>query len=292
MTRIMETGQLSATVQKRDNPVQRQEEASFQGPRGFTFGGSASQGPQAVTALHADGRRCPWPTTMQDDLNVLRLGSSASGVAFNRVCRLYWSPVYAFIRMTNRDPEAVADLTQEFFLRLIETDALKSFIPGEHRFRSWLMVCIRHFQTDKIRSSHAIKRRPPSGWITVDPTDAENVLGQIPASITTPEEAFDRSWAVCVFNNALQQLEQECRDQDRVELFRCFSERLRGATTPRLLDEEAAGLGMPVGSLKNQLTDLRRRYASLVRFRIRTYIGPEESVDSELHYLLGLLARR
>ena len=42
--------------------------------------------------------------------------------ALERFCRMYWYPIYAFIRRRGHDAEDARDLTQGFFARLVEKD--------------------------------------------------------------------------------------------------------------------------------------------------------------------------
>jgi hypothetical protein len=44
--------------------------------------------------------------------------------ALAKLCQVYWYPLYAFIRRQGHDPHDAQDLTQEFFMRLLEKDYL------------------------------------------------------------------------------------------------------------------------------------------------------------------------
>ena len=53
---------------------------------------------------------------------VLAAGQKAndrSAEALASLCEMYWHPVYAFIRRQGYRPEEGADLTQEFFARVL-----------------------------------------------------------------------------------------------------------------------------------------------------------------------------
>src|SRR3954470_24581979 len=68
-----------------------------------------------------------------------------AGAALGELCRLYWYPLYAFVRRQGHDAHARQDLTQEFFARLIEKEWLGEVARERGRFRSWLLASMRHF---------------------------------------------------------------------------------------------------------------------------------------------------
>ena len=45
-----------------------------------------------------------------------------SEAALAEFCRLYWYPIYAFVRYRGYPPHDAQDLTQSFFLHLLEHD--------------------------------------------------------------------------------------------------------------------------------------------------------------------------
>jgi hypothetical protein len=53
-------------------------------------------------------------------------------------CSLYWYPIYSFARYKGFSEEDAEDLTQSFFLHLLEKTALKRAQPHRGRFRSFL----------------------------------------------------------------------------------------------------------------------------------------------------------
>src|SRR6187431_1344479 len=92
---------------------------------------------------------------------VIRAGGEAaadSAAALERLCTAYWPPVYAHIRRRGHDAEAARDATQEFFLRLIEGDWLRSADPARGRFRTFLLTCLNRFLVSEWRRSSSQKR--------------------------------------------------------------------------------------------------------------------------------------
>ena len=96
--------------------------------------------------------------------------------ALVRLCENYWYPVYAYVR--RRDyPEAEAqDLTQDFFVRILEGRYLNRADPNRGRFRSFLLNSasssslirrIAHAPRNAGRGPSCRLRSPPASGGTV-----------------------------------------------------------------------------------------------------------------------------
>ena len=112
------------------------------------------------------------------------------------LCAAYWYPLYAFVRRKGHDPEHAADLTQEFFARLLEKDYLRSVDRSKGRFRSFLLAACTHFLANERDRATARKRgggRPP---VSIDVRDAEGRYLAEPAHGLTAERLFERRWAL------------------------------------------------------------------------------------------------
>ena len=66
-------------------------------------------------------------------------------VALEELYRLYCYPVYAFIRRCGHGRHDAQDLTQDFFVHLLEKGALGRADPQRGRFRNFLLGALDHF---------------------------------------------------------------------------------------------------------------------------------------------------
>src|SRR5687768_7699441 len=92
---------------------------------------------------------------------VLRAGDPSSTVAqaaVERLCRLYWYPLYGFVRRQGQGPEEAQDLTQEFFARFLEKESFKQADQERGRFRTFLLASMKHFLVSEWRKGQAAKR--------------------------------------------------------------------------------------------------------------------------------------
>src|SRR5437667_3178373 len=65
--------------------------------------------------------------------------------ALSELCRIYWRPIFLFLRRQGSNPDDAQDLTQGFFAHLIESRAYARADPEKGRFRSFLLGALKHF---------------------------------------------------------------------------------------------------------------------------------------------------
>ncbi len=209
--------------------------------------------------------------------------------ALEELCRTYWAPVYAFIRRSGREVEDAQDLTQSFFARLLERNALHNLDPRKGKFRSFLLVLLRHFLTNEALRTSAAKRgggRLPFVFGAELPEDRFLIPA---ASQLSPEQLFDRNWALAVLDQVFGMLRSECVQQgssarfDRLKMF------LLSEGDGAEYAKAGEALGLTAATVKVAVHRLRHRYAELLRQEIgRTVESPFE-IEPEMHYLLDLL---
>ena len=97
--------------------------------------------------------------------------STSSRQALETLCRAYWYPLYAFVRLQGNDPEASLDLTQAYFTELLEKDYLKDVDPSLGRFRAFLKVSVKHFLSKERDKARALKRGGQAKIFSFDADD-------------------------------------------------------------------------------------------------------------------------
>jgi Sigma-70 region 2 len=77
--------------------------------------------------------------------------SQAEGgkTALAELCRLYWYPLYAFARRRGRSPHDAQDLTQGFFMHLLEHRAPMQVDRLKGKFRSFLLASSRPMRASR-----------------------------------------------------------------------------------------------------------------------------------------------
>jgi RNA polymerase sigma factor (sigma-70 family) len=224
---------------------------------------------------------------------VLAAGHSSlpgAGAALEKLCRIYWYPLYAFVRRQSYRPHDAEDLVQGFFADLLENQALSIADPARGRFRSFLLVRLKHFLSDEKKRAQAQKRGGQQTLLSLDGASAEELYSLEPATEVTPEVSFDRRWAVTVLEQTVAELRAEYVAAGREDLF----EGLKGFQPCEAADQSyadvATRMGLSESAVKSAIWRLRRRHGELLREAIaQTVVTPAE-VDEEIRYLISMLS--
>jgi len=226
---------------------------------------------------------------------VLKAGgteSQAAQEALEQLCRMYWYPLYAYVRRRGYSPEDAQDLTQDFFVRLLERDLLAGLKPAGAKFRSFLLATLKnHLASDWVRS-RAAKHGGKHFTISLEALDLEAGYAQEPMDTNTPDVAFERHWAETILRRALERLREELTAEGKQALFDGLVNCLTGAAPPLPYAEQAVRLGMSEAAVKMAAHRMRKRYGELLRREVANTVSTAAEIDQELRYLLAALAAR
>lgn len=215
-------------------------------------------------------------------------GSTQSAGALAELCRAYWYPLYAFVRRQGHSPANAQDLTQEFFARLLEGDALKTADPQKGRFRSFLLALLKRMLVSEWRREHRQKRGGGAAVFSLDEQEAEDRYRFEPADAVTPETVFERRWAETVLERVLTRLEAE--SQGHALGFASLQPYLVEDKGTAPFAQTAAKLGVTEPALKAVVYRLRVRYGEIFREEIAHTVEKPEEVEEEIRHLLAILA--
>jgi RNA polymerase sigma-70 factor (ECF subfamily) len=201
--------------------------------------------------------------------------------ALELLCRAYWFPIYAFIRRHGADAETARDLTQTYFTRLLEKDLLLVANPQKGRFRSFLKTDCTFFLGDQRDRDRAQKRGGMRAMIHIGALDAEDRYRREMADELTPERQFDKTWALTLLDQVLDQLAAEYADSGRGALFECLQVVLTPASHPEPYAVLGAQLGITEGAVQVAVHRLRRRYRAILRQQIVATLDNPTAADVE-----------
>jgi len=206
--------------------------------------------------------------------------SQTGRAAFAALCQIYWYPLYAFARRRGYSPPDAQDLTQGFFLDILEHRALSRVDRLKGKFRSFLLACFQNYLSHQIERAHRLKRGGECEVISLDLETAENRYRYEPADYLTAEKIFEARWAFTLLEHAMTVLREEyvARGKESVfDILRAFV--LITETKPEGSYENAAKeLGVCVGTVKTFIHRLRKSYLAVVREEVaRTVSDPAES---------------
>ena len=116
-------------------------------------------------------------------------GGAKSGTrgqsALAELCRLYWYPLYIFARRRGYSPEDAQDLTQGFFLHLLEHRALTRVNRLKGKFRSFLLASFQNHLSDAVGRARCLKRGGDKEFVQLDVEDTEERYRREPIEFLT-----------------------------------------------------------------------------------------------------------
>ena len=212
--------------------------------------------------------------------------------ALAELCNLYWYPLYGHIRRYGFSSHDAQDLTQGFFLDLLEHKALTRVDQQKGKFRSFLLASLRNFLSNEAHRARCLKRGGQVQFVYLDLKSAEDrYIREEPAEVLTPEKIFDARWAMALLGEARNRLRQEYIDKGKTATF----EALKGfldPVNPKSLPsyEEAADLlKVSVTAVKTLIHRLRKRNTALVREEILRTVSDPADVEAESRELCEAL---
>jgi RNA polymerase sigma factor (sigma-70 family) len=240
------------------------------------IGGTAYHSPAAFTTTH-------WSVVLQAQGE-----SPAAQEALEKLCRIYWRPIYSFVRRQGAGPEEAQDLTQGFFALLLERRDLRTVRKEKGRLRSYLLTALKHFLADEHRRTMAIKRgkgesRKLSGL------EELRALEEEPADVLTPDQIYERRWASTLLDRVLSRLEDKYRTRGNAALFDSFNQLLADEPGGPSQADIASQLGMTENAVSQAFHRFRQSYQSLLREEIAHTVATPGDIENELRYLIAVI---
>jgi RNA polymerase sigma factor (sigma-70 family) len=228
-----------------------------------------------------------FPTTRRSV--VLALASDDAGErtrGFDTLVTLYWKPLYKYARVAwSRPAQDCEDLTQAFFTRILESDALAGYDQSKASFRGFLRVLFDRHAANETKAAQRLKRG--GGQRQLDFESAEEEIGRDGANTMTAEDYFHREWVRNVFATAVEWLRQTYREQGRTIQLAVFESYDLDET--RLSYREIGERhGIAETTVTNYLAAARRDFRRAVLETLREATATEEEYRSEARALLGV----
>lgn len=218
-----------------------------------------------------------WTVLAQATMN----GSPDGRAAMDELCRRYWKPVAACIAGKGAPPARVDDLTQDFFVQMLEKGAFRRADREKGRFRSYVLGSLRYFLADDVKRESSQKR---GGHLDRESLNEDSAVAEVDAAY------FDRAWARTLFEQVLASVEKditEARGADGWGLLRRY---LPGQQDPLPMAELARRLGMGEGGAKSEVFRLRQKFRETLRSAVAVTVGAPHEIDEELAHLRSALS--
>src|SRR5271165_6814953 len=175
-----------------------------------------------------------------------------SQAALAELCRLYWYPLYAFVRYRGHSPQDAQDLTQGFFLHLLEHRALTHVDPLKGKFRSFMIASLQNYLSHQAELARRLKRGGETVFVYLD-------------------------------------LERAAQGKTATfDALKPFLDPINSETLPSY-EQVAVQLKVSIGAVKTLIHRLRKQHAAFVREEISRTVADSADVDAEVHELCEAL---
>jgi len=214
---------------------------------------------------------------------------SDSASALEKLCRAYWPPLYFFAVRKGHDDADAKDLTQQFFLSLLQRNDLSRLDPARGRFRTFLLTAFTNFLANEYDRANAQKRGGGKVIISLDSIGDDQVRQYEYLQSHYPGEAFDRQWAASILARALERLKEEYSTGPRAAQFALLKPFLTLDGSSADYSGIAAKLGVAESSVPVQVHRLRQKYRELVREEVGQTVATPGDLEEELRHLFHAL---
>jgi RNA polymerase sigma-70 factor (ECF subfamily) len=218
------------------------------------------------------------------------LDSPKAAAALEQLCATYWYPLYSFARRLGNSPENAQDLTQGFFVHLLERRLVAKADRQAGRFRSFLLVAFKNFLTDEFGRATALKRGGGNPLVPLHELDPEGRYGLEPADATTPEVEFDRHWALAQIERALNRLQADYTASGRGPLYELLKDYVWGGQNALSLAQIAERVDLTEEAVKKSVQRLRQRFRDCLRAEVAQTLSTPDQIDDELRHLRAALS--
>lgn len=217
--------------------------------------------------------------------------STRAGAALEHLCRSYWYPIYHFVRRQGHSTHDAQDFTQEFFARLLEKNWIAQADQSRGRFRSFLLMIVKRFLAAEWHKANAQKRAGGLRCPSLPLHTAETRYASEPADTGTPDQAFEKQWALTLLGTVVRELRADYEQDGNGNRFDALKPCLLGRSEAQPYAELALKLEMTEGAVKVAVHRLRQRYRERLKAEIAHTVADPAEVEPELHHLFRVLSR-
>jgi RNA polymerase sigma-70 factor (ECF subfamily) len=232
-----------------------------------------------------------FPTTHWSVVLAAQSRSPAAQEALEKLCRMYWQPIYGFVRRQGVGSEEAKDLTQGFFALLLERRNLNAVRQEKGRLRSYLLASLKYFLANEHNRATAIKRGAGQQLIPLEDLRERERVGYEPSETLAADQIYERRWALSVLEQVLVRLRKEYRAAGPTSagLFDQLEKSLTDEPDRPSPADTAEEFGMTVSAVRQASYRLRQRYRQVLREEVAHTVMLPGDIDDEVRYLIAVL---
>ncbi|QDU75395.1 RNA polymerase sigma factor [Bremerella volcania] len=210
-------------------------------------------------------------------------------IAIGVICEKYWYPVYAFIRRRCSDPYQAEDLTQAFFEKVLARRMFRAADPDKGRFRSYVLASVRNFMASHFAAASSQRQGGGQRALPIDMLVAEDLYCRNRTTTSSPEEEFDRAWAITLLETAIDRLRDEYAQKQQLQRFELLMPILQSCPLDYAAISNA--LEIDAAAARKAASRFRQRYGQLLREEISSTLSETDDIEEEICWIIGRFAR-
>jgi RNA polymerase sigma-70 factor (ECF subfamily) len=242
--------------------------------------------PRDPTELRTEGGRT-FPATRWTLVFQAKAGGAHAPAALEELCRLYWLPIYAYLRRRGHAPADAEDATQQFFAELLADETLQSASAARGKLRTFLLAALQRSLADETRHRNRQKRGGGVPPVSLEWARAEALYFAEPVDTDDPEKLYFAAWGRTLMDRARDRLRASYGT--RAELYTALEPYLDTDETSATYRETAAQLGISEVTVRVHVSRLRKRLAEMFRQEVRATVESDAECEAEMVWALQAL---
>jgi hypothetical protein len=253
--------------------------------------------PPSASHSHNHFTTTRWSLVMQ--LDAQETGDARDAMV--ELCQRYWYPVYAYVRRCGHAPAIAQDITRSFLQHLLRHFRESVDPKTQGQFRRYLIGRLDAFLADDWHAAikpDVIKLDAIKDEATIElatpPPDLEPRYQRDNADASSPEQAYQRSFALEVIGRAFSRLYSEAHKSGHLDMYAALKPFLGSDPPPGVYEELARKLHSRPLALVVALKRLRQRFRELVGAELADTVtsAPDLAAEQQtLHAVLRELHR-
>jgi DNA-directed RNA polymerase specialized sigma24 family protein len=215
--------------------------------------------------------------------------SSDSTAALERLCRIYWYPLYAHVRRLGHASPDAEDLTQEFFARLLSKNYLEAADQAKGRFRTFLLVALDRFLANEWDRAQARKRGGGCSFLPLDTVLAERLYAEQSFPELPREREYERRWALTLVEQAMGRLRGEYERAGKTDQFERLKGFLGAGQGSIAYGPLAKDMQTTEGAARVMVYRLRRRFREIFSEEVAHTLADPRDLPEEMQHLMEVL---
>jgi RNA polymerase sigma factor (sigma-70 family) len=212
--------------------------------------------------------------------------------ALSSLCEVYWPPLFTYAVKCGLTREDARDAMQDFFSHFLSKGWLERVEMDRGKFRTFLLTALKRHLVSQWRHQAAQKRGGEYRFFQINEallTAEEANPATWAGAELSPEQAYDRRWALAVLAQAMKRLQRDAQAAGRADWFEQMQPFLSTEANDGDYHHRAERLGITSNAFAQAVRRLRQSYREAVREEIAETVQDKEQVEEEMQTLIAVL---